>query len=201
MIKNVIILTLSLKFDGYCTAAYDASNNEIIRLVKDTSRENGIPRAYARNINLLDEVSINILEYCPKEHQTENALIDLEYGLKRTGRKADIRTIYNSLQKHTYIFGNTNYKVSSIETLDHSLEIIKFENMHIQIKTINEKPKTKASFKSNSKIHLDYSVTDARYFEEEEFISSGYSIISLPATDDFTEQYGYFKYVSAIYPD
>jgi hypothetical protein len=73
--------------------------------------------------------------------------------------------------------------------------------MHILIKTINEKTKTKASFKSNSKIHLDYSVTDARYFEEEEFIESGYSIISLPATDDFTEQYGYFKYVSAIYPD
>jgi hypothetical protein len=201
MLKNVIILTLSLKFDGYCIAAYDASNNEIIRLVKDTSRENGIPRPYARNIDLLDEVSINILEYCPKEHQTENVLIDLEYGLKRTGRKADIRTIYNSLQKHTYIFGNTNYKVSSIGTLDHSLEIIRFENMHIQIKTINEKTKTKASFKSNSKIHLDYSVTDARYFEEEEFIESGYSIISLPATDDFTEQYGYFKYVSAIYPD
>jgi hypothetical protein len=128
-------------------------------------------------------------------------LIDLEYGLKRTGRRADIRTIYNSLQKDTYIFGNTNYKVSSIGTLDHSLEIIKFENMHIKIKTINEKTKTKASFKCNSKIHLDYSVTDARYFEEEAFIESGYSIISLPATDDFTEQYGYFKYVSAIYPD
>ena len=201
MIKNVIILTLSLKFNSLCIAAYDASNNEIIRLVKDTSRENGIPRTYVKNINLLDEVSINILEYCPKEHQTENVLIDLEYGLKRTGRKADIRTIYNSLQKHTYIFGNTNYKVSSIGMLDHSLEIIRFENMHIQIKTINEKTKTKASFKSNSKMHLDYSVTDARYFEEEEFIKSGYSIISLPATDDFTEQYGYFKYVSAIYPD
>lgn len=200
MIKNVIILTLSLKFDSLCIAAYDPSNNEIIRLVKDASRENGIPKTYARNINLLDEVSINILEYCPKEHQTENVLIDLKYGLKRTGRMGDIRTIYNGLQKHTNIFGNNNYKVPSIETLDHSLEIIKFDNMHIQTKIINEKNKTKASFECNSKIHLDYSVTDARYFEEEEFISSGYSIISLPATDGFTEQYGYFKYVSAIYP-
>lgn len=200
MIKNVIILTLSLKFDSLCIAAYDPSNNEIIRLVKDASRENGIPKTYARNINLLDEVSINILEYCPKEHQTENVLIDLKYGLKRTGRMGDIRTIYNGLQKHTNIFGNNNYKVPSIETLDHSLEIIKFDNMHIQTKISNEKNKTKASFECNSKIHLDYSVTDARYFEEEEFISSGYSIISLPATDGFTEQYGYFKYVSAIYP-
>lgn len=99
MIKNVIILTLSLKFNSLCIAAYDASNNEIIRLVKDTSRENGIPRTYVRNINLLDEVSINILEYCPKEHQTENVLIDLDYGFKRTGRKADIRTIYINSQK------------------------------------------------------------------------------------------------------
>ena len=80
MIKNVIILTLSLKFNNLCIAAYDPSNNKIIRLVKDTSIENGIPRTYVRSINLLDEVRINILKYCPKEHQTENVLIDLKYG-------------------------------------------------------------------------------------------------------------------------
>lgn len=201
MIKKVIVLTLSLKFDGYCISAYDESNNKIIRLVKDTSRENGIPKAYAKNINLLDEVSINILEYCPKEHQTENVLIDLEYGIKRTGRTANIRTIYNNLQKYTYIFGDNNYKVSSVNNLDHSLEIIKFENMNIQIKEINGKNKTKAQFNCNYNFHSNYSVTDARYFGEENLISSGYSIISLPATDDFTKQYGYFKYVSAIFPD
>lgn len=201
MIKSVIILTLSLKFDGYCIAAYDASNNKIIRLVKDTSRENGIPKTYAWDISLLDEVNIDIIEYCPKEHQTENVVINLRYGLKRTGRKANIKAIYSNLQKHTCVFGDNNYKVFSTENFDHSLEIIKFENMHIQTKVINGKNKTKASFKCNSRVHLDYSVTDARYFEEETLISSGYSIISLPATDDFTEQYGYFKYVSAIYPD
>ena len=198
MIKNVIVLTLSLKFDGFCIAAYDASNNQIIRLVKDVSRENAIPKIYARNINLLDEVSIKILEYCPKEHQTENVLIDLEYGINRTGRTADIRTIYNNLQKYTYIFGDNNYKVSSVNKLDHSLEIIKFEDMSIQI---NEKNKTKAQFIYNYNFHSNYSVTDARFFGEEECISSGYSIISLPATDNFTKQYGYFKYVSAIFPD
>lgn len=198
MIKNVIVLTLSLKFDGFCIAAYDASNNQIIRLVKDVSRENAIPKIYARNINLLDEVSIKILKYCPKEHQTENVLIDLEYGINRTGRTADIRTIYNNLQKYTYIFGDNNYKVSSVNKLDHSLEIIKFEDMSIQI---NEKNKTKAQFIYNYNFHSNYSVTDARFFGEEECISSGYSIISLPATDNFTKQYGYFKYVSAIFPD
>lgn len=201
MIKNVIILTLSLKYDGYCIAAYDADSNEMIRLVKDTSRENGIPKRFTWGIGLLDEVSVNILEYCPKEHQTENAIIDLQYGLKRTGRKADIRIIYNNLQKHRCIFGDNNYKLSNTEMLEHSLEIIKFENMHIQIKGNDEKPKTKANFNYNSKIHLNYSVTDPRFFNEERLISSGYSIISLPATDVFTEQFGYFKYVSAIYPD
>ena len=30
MIKNVIVLTLSLKFDGFCIAAYDASNNQAL---------------------------------------------------------------------------------------------------------------------------------------------------------------------------
>ena len=197
MIKNVIILTLSLKFNGLCIAAYDPSNNKIIRLVKDTSIENGIPRTYVRNINLLDEVSINILEYCPKEHQTENVLIDLDYGFKRTGRKADIRTIYNGLQKHTNIFGNNNYKVPSVETLDHSLEIIKFEDMDIYQ---NENNKTKARFVCDFKNHSRYSVTDPNFYGKEGSIKSGYAVVSLPASDDFTEQYGYYKYVSAIYP-
>lgn len=197
MIKNVIILTLSLKFNNLCIAAYDPSNNKIIRLVKDTSIENGIPRTYVRNINLLDEVRINILKYCPKEHQTENVLIDLKYGLKRTGRKADIRTIYNGLQKHTNIFGNNNYKVPSVETLDHSLEIIEFEDMYIYQ---NENNKTKARFVCDFKNHSRYSVTDPNFYGKEGSIKSGYAVVSLPASDDFTEQYGYFKYVSAIYP-
>jgi len=198
MIKNVIILTLSLKFDGLCIAAYDTSNNEIIRLVKDTSRENGIPRTYVRNINLLDEVSINILEYCPKEHQTENVLIDLGYGLKQTGRKANIRDIYINSQKHTCIFGDNYHKVLSTENLDHSLEIIKFENMNI---CQNENNKTKVSFVCDFKNHLWYSVTDPNFYGKEGLIKSGYAVVSLPASDDFTEQNGYFKYVSAIYPD
>ena len=198
MIKNVIILTLSLKFDGLCIAVYDTSNNEIIRLVKDTSRENGIPRTYVRNINLLDEVSINILEYCPKEHQTENVLIDLGYGLKQTGRKANIRDIYINSQKHTCIFGDNYHKVLSTENLDHSLEIIKFENMNI---CQNENNKTKVSFVCDFKNHLWYSVTDPNFYGKEGLIKSGYAVVSLPASDDFTEQNGYFKYVSAIYPD
>lgn len=198
MIKNVIILTLSLKFDGLCIAAYDTSNNEIIRLVKDTSRENGIPRTYVRNINLLDEVSINILEYCPKEHQTENVLIDLGYGLKQTGRKANIRDIYINSQKHTCIFGDNYHKVLSTENLDHSLEIIKFENMNI---CQNENNKTKVSFVCDFKNHLWYSVTDPNFYGKEGLIKSGYAVVSLPASDDFKEQNGYFKYVSAIYPD
>ena len=197
MIKNVIILTLSLKFNSLCIAAYDASNNEIIRLVKDTSRENGIPRTYVKNINLLDEVSINILEYCPKEHQTENVLIDLDYGFKRTGRKADIRTIYINLQKNTCVFGDNYHKVLSTENLDHSLEIIKFEDMDIYQ---NENNKTKASFVCDFKNHSWYSVTDPNFYGKEGSIKSGYAVVSLPASDDFTEQNGYFKYVSAIYP-
>ena len=44
MIKNVVILTLSSKFGGYCVAAYDASENQIIRLVKDNTLTNGIPK-------------------------------------------------------------------------------------------------------------------------------------------------------------
>lgn len=198
MKKNVIVLTLSLKYDAYCIAAYDAANNEIIRLVKDNSRENGIPKKFAKNINLLDEVEINIIEHCPKEHQTENVLIDIQYGLIKTGKRADIQSIYNRLQVHTNIFGNNCYKLSDVSMLEHSLEIIKFNNMEIYQ---NENNKTKANFTCNLKKHLRYSVTDPYYYGNRELIRSGYAIVSLPASDYFTEQNGFFKYISAIYPD
>lgn len=201
MIRRVIILTLSLKHGDYCIAAYDADSNKMIRLVKDASRENGIPKQCAQGVHLLDEVDVNIVGCCPKEHQTENVVIDLSYGMQKTGRRVDIKTIYNNLQKHPRIFGGNNYKVLNVDQLDHSLEIIKFENMHVQKKFINEKSKTKANFVCNSQIHLNYSVTDARFFDDDLLIPSGYSIISLPVTDDYAKQHGYFKYVSAIYPD
>ena len=201
MIKNVVILTLSSKFDSYCVAAYDVAEKKLLRLVKDVTIENGIPKEYVWDIDLLDEVNVKIVENAPQEHQTENVIIDLNYGFKKTGRRANIKKIYNLLPKYQKIFGDINYKLQDIETINHSLEIIQFENMIVKTKSFNGKNKTKVSFSFSLKPHLDYSVTDARYFEEEALISSGYSIISLPATDDFAEQFGYFKYVSAIYPD
>lgn len=201
MVKTVIILTLSLKFDGYCIAVYDPESNRMIRLVKDKTRENGIPRGYARGINLLDEVEINIIEECPIEHQTENVIVDLQYGFHKTGRSADIETIYTCLQKSSNVFGNTNYKIEDVSYLDHSLEIIRFERMRIVQRIINGKQKTKASFKCESKFHFEYSVTDANYFDSDLLIESGYSIVSLPVSDEFTSNHGYYKYISAIYPD
>ena len=64
----------------------------------------------------------------------------------------------------------------------------------------NEKGKTKASFIHNGAKHLNYSVTDSQYFVDPSPVDTGYAIISLPPSDDFTRSgNGYFKYVSAIY--
>ena len=87
MIKNVIILTLSLKFNNLCIAAYDPSNNKIIRLVKDTSIENGIPRTYVRNINLLDEVRINILKYWKKKQKGSTNIYIIKSCIEKPIRK------------------------------------------------------------------------------------------------------------------
>lgn len=197
MIKNVVILTLSSKFGGYCVAAYDASENQIIRLVKDNTLTNGIPKWCIRDIDLLDIVSIKVIGPCPKEHQTENVKIDLDYGFKKTGKSVDIKMIYDRIHKNAGVFGSTYYKLDGVSSLEHSLEIIKFENMCIYQ---NQDGKTKADFSYNSKLCIGYSVTDTRYYGKNKRIPSGYSIVSLPATDDFTKQYGYFKYISAVYP-
>lgn len=197
VIKNVVILTLSIKHGGLCIAAYDLNTNRILRLVKNNSRENAIPRYYVRGINLLDEVTIDVIGECSTEHQTENTLIDLDYGFRRTGHSFRIQDIYYNLSSYTPVFGDNNYRIMNTIGLQHSLEIVKFENMHFE--EINDK--TKATFYCNNILHCRYSITDPRYFGCSDSIQSGYAIISLPVSDSFTQEGGYYKYISAIYPD
>lgn len=99
--------------------------------------------------------------------------------------------------KNATVFGNSKYRLINVSHLNHSLEIIKFENMRF---FKNDKGKSKASFIRNGVRHLNYSITDSRFFGDHAPVDSGYAVISLPPSDNFTrEGGGYFKYISAIY--
>ena len=197
MENEVIILTLSEKWGKKCVAAYDTKTGKLIRLVSEPEHGDGIPTHYTRFINLLDIVKVKIIQDCPIEHQSENVLIDLAYGLRKAGALSDINKLAFLENKNSTIFGDYKYKLNDVSHLNHSLELIKFSKMTF---SKNEKGKTKASFIHNGAKHLNYSVTDSQYFVDPTSVDTGYAIISLPPSDDFTRSgNGYFKYVSAIY--
>lgn len=200
MEKNVAILTLSEKHGGKCVAAYDFNDNKIIRLVSDASCGKSIPNKLVRGINLLDVVKIKVIEDCPLEHQTENVLIDLDYGLKKIKNNTDVLDLAKLTSYNQAIFGNDEYKLQNNTGLSCSLQVINFENMELYK---SDKNKTKVNFTCNGKQHNNYSVTDNNYFTiTKSKIESGFAVISLPPSDDYTRNGGgYFKYVSAIYED
>ncbi len=186
MVKEVVILTLSEKWGKKCIAVYDVQNDCLLRLVSERTHGDGIPSFLTSNLECLDTVHINILDKCPFEHQIENVLIDLVYGFKKTNHIFKIEDIHSRLKTYPTIFGDNNYKINDASHVGHSLELIKFTDMIIDISTNSYgKTKTKVSFTYNKIKQINYSVTDSRFFGKQISIPSGYTVISLPPTDDF----------------
>ena len=200
MKKDVAILTLSEKHGGKCIAAYDFEDKKIVRLVSDAESGESIPKHLVRDVNLLDVVSVEVVEDCPFEHQTENVLVNLQYGFRQTTDSIDISELSKLATSSKYIFGDNRYKLQENTNLDYSLQVIKFQNMELYK---NDNYKTKVDFTCNGIRHTNYSVTDNNYFTiTKTRIESGFAVISLPPSDDYTRNGGgYFKYISAIYED
>lgn len=201
MEKEVAILTLSEKWGEKCIAAYDFQCNCLIRLVSEPEHGGGIPSSLVCSIDCLDIVRIKIKGKCPLEHQTENVLVDLEYGFRKTTSCISIETILPLIKIYPTIFSDSGYRICDVSHIDHSLEIVEFTCLEIGSSTNScGKVKTKASFIYNGIYQANYSVTDSMYFGKKLTIPSGYMVISLPPSDDFTRNgNGYYKYVSAIY--
>ena len=197
MKREVVVLTLSEKWGKKCVAVYDVNTGEILRLVSNPQGD-GIPSPYTYRLQLLDVIEIEDLGACPLEHQTENILVDLNWGLRKISHIDSFDLLEQLANSYTPIFGDTNYKLLTANGLNHSLEIVKFTAMSF---TQNENNRTKASFRVNARWHNYYSVTDSTFFGRTESVAAGYAVVSIPPSDDYTRAgNGYFKYVSAIYP-
>ena len=197
MKREVVVLTLSEKWGKKCVAVYDVRTEDILRLVSNPQGD-GIESSYTNHLQLLDVVEIEDMGAYPLEHQTENILVDLRYGLHKVGHVDSFELLEQLANSNPPVFGDTNYKLLTANGMKHSLEIVKFTAMSF---TQNENNRTKASFRANGRWHNFYSVTDKRYFNQTGSISAGYAVITIPPSDDYTRAgKGYYKYVSAIYP-
>ena len=191
---NVVILTMSEKFGKKCVAAYDIDNKRLVRLVSNEQGD-GISQYYLSEISLLDIVRVNVICSAPIEHQRENFIIDLNYGISKQNKTMSIKEIHRNIPHYQNIFGNNSYKVFNAD-FDHSIELIQFTSMQL-ISNI----KTKATFMYNNFKNQYYAVTDSRYFGKNTSIISGHAIVSIPPSSNYTKDNGYFKFIAAIFPD
>lgn len=202
MIKNIIILTLSEEIKKKCVIAYDPESKKLIRLISNSIDGEGIDNSHLDNINLLDEVSVNIIGSFPLGHQSENVLLDFTHGIKKTNRTGKYKFLEILKSDNQLIFGNCDHIIKDISSLRHSIEILEFNSMYFTlISTPNSDLKiTKANFSIGLYAHTNYTVTDTNYLEYTKNIQSGYIVISISPNTDFFEKKGYSKFVSAIYP-
>lgn len=191
----ITILALSRKWGGRCVAGYDHNENRIVRLVINRNGKE-LAAEMTAGINTLDTVEVEVICRCPMEHQSENILIDVAYGLKKV-RHTDAIEDYRFLRRQDNdVFGNNRTKVNDARDLDHSFELIEFNNMTIY----NEDGKTKADFYVGDALHRWYRVTNIIHEGKNEVIKKGYAVVTIPPTDDYAVEHGFYKYIAAIYP-
>lgn len=168
MIKDIIILTVSYKHQGYCVAGIDCNDGSWIRIVSnDTCNERSVPRSVitfedGSIVSPLDVMRISFSEHCPTTLQPENWLYDdsKEWIFLRKSNIQEVLKIH-PLENHDFIFINNKKYLVENELIDNtpSLVIIEIENPFLEIITY-EKRKYYLSFNYNKNTYSNISVTD-----------------------------------------
>jgi hypothetical protein len=126
--KEICILTKSLKDRGYCVAGIDTKTGEVIRLVS-TADGDAIDKELldSQKINCLDVVRVEVIRHCPILPQAENWLLDTAKPIIKMGTlsKEEVLKLH-PLSTEPFIFTNDNAELTTaeIKPLKHSLEIV-----------------------------------------------------------------------------
>lgn len=206
---ELIILTKSAKYGGFCVAGIEPKSKQWRRLVTEDSETHGaLTSKDMRDINgsafdILDHIWVSNAEHQYGSLQTENYLIDRKYPFKKL-KTTNIMTIaqmdYCS-KNETVFLGEKHVMHGNIDMLGHSLELHHVSDLRIYSVKSGEKLKTKADFILNNKRHERFAVTDPGYYmpEGDVFqIKDAYVVFSI-SDDEWARTYGHYKYIAAIY--
>ena len=213
---KVVILALSYKNRGICLAGLDLDTYEFVRLGHN---ENGICKPMNVNemyigdhlLKLLDVVDVVAIKMSYDGCQTENySFIRFETYLGKMSY-FDLNAIYQKLPRHQFAMVNTSKKVSSndMHSVDYSLGLFKVNNLNVILSPNqhgNLRPQS--SFDYNGHRYICLSTTDADVSGYPAIYAprkapfkatEAFVLISFPPkSDPYTQDCGYFKYVSGI---
>jgi len=203
---HVVILTKSAKHGNYCVAGINSESGKWVRLVSDDERtmfaltHEMVKYEDGNECEVLDIVKVCIREAVPLSIQSENVLIDDGYYWEYVG-KYDLESLRNLAKKSGYIFGNINSYVDkniALET-NGSLGLYFVENIVLSTRENNNGiRRKKVSFVFDGRHHSGWSMTDHRYFRENDgkISDEGIIVVSIPE-DDYNGNY--YKFVAQIF--
>lgn len=222
VLKRIVILTKSKKYNNFCVAGLDVNTGEWIRVVTD---ENNISHAVTQDdmmmvdgneADVLDVVQINFLRHSMLPHQPENWTMDrnVKWSKIRTMTLNEVLRL-RPTETNGFIFYNSEKFVSQdaleeIEDEDkYSLTLIAPVNPKIIVGSFDNKKKVSACFGFNGENYTFLQITDQHYLSKYSKKSDGtyydlenaYFVVSLA---DFynaqdTTKSGYYKVIAKIF--
>ncbi|MDR1832598.1 MAG: hypothetical protein LBQ97_07715 [Fusobacteriaceae bacterium] len=147
MKKEVIVLTKSVKYGGYCLAGIDARTGDWIRILSNNKKTKGavpperICYPNGTEISVYDIISVDFAKHVPTRVQPENWLYDESAIWEKTGQS----NLKEVLKLHDYdnpdcIFGNTDYRLQQNWAFsgEPSLLLLKVHKPIITVKTFEQ---------------------------------------------------------------
>lgn len=204
---EMVVLTKSSKFSGYCVAGIDINTKQWIRLTTSNSNTQGalLPKEISykegKECQVLDVILITVLEDIGDEIQPENVLIDTSQPIvyRKKYTIEDVLKIHKP-ETSEYIFGNKyNYITDvAIWKLTSSLILVEVDDLEIKhMKNNDGQIKTKADFEYMFESYQNLSVTDPEFYSVTDgtLYDKAYLVISIGTNYNGK----YYKFISKIF--
>ncbi|MGX8705753.1 MAG: dual OB domain-containing protein [bacterium] len=208
---ELVILTRSSKFGGYCVVGMAQDTGALVRLVTDDADTRGalcredLAMDNGREAEPLDVVRVAVGAACPGNIQRENVRLERGQPMQYLGTT----TLDELLTRHPQPVRNSVFRGSGLSmrpadarTLDHSIEVLSVRDLVLTSVRVDGRNKTRASFDLNGQRQEGFAVTDPKYYladGQRRTIGDAHIVCSI-AEDGAARSIGYYKFVAGIFP-
>ena len=202
---ELILMTKSAKYHNYCVAGINPHDGKWYRLVSDDESIHGalsyrdLRMNNGREADVLDRILLEGIEYQPGIIQTENCLIDRNQVMRYQGTEQidDIVRRFAPKEQTMVFRGEGCAMFGNIDDIGHSLEFLRVQNLKLYTVTMEDRRRTKADFELAGKRYEHFSVTDRRYYIDEnetKFIEDACLVLSI-SEDPWEETQSHYKFI------
>ena len=210
MIKDVVILTKSTMYGGFCITGFELKSRKWIRFVSDAA---GTPLMgpQTKFLNVpgflepLDIVRVNTTREVPINNHTEDVIVNYETLRKRGSSRLEAVLRFHPAEEHEYIFGNNSDSLTEQEMntfkFDYSLVFVNVKNFQITYQQKRDRISCRASFSYNNHKYSSIRITDPVYTSRNENLKldEAYLVLSMPKVP-FEKDGRFYKFAAKIFP-